>query len=144
MITSTIASSKMSLFEQRGEEEERSTAFISAYYLLFGNFRANSYILEDTIWVVLTFSISWNFPSGHAGESSFPFGDVLVMSNAVGGRLWQKNQFLPYANVESNLKLHQCKMTTAIKSKDLVVLQRGIIKMSFWPTELYIQQVSAQ
>lgn len=33
-------------------------------------------------------------------------------------------------------------MTTAIKSKDLVVPQRGIIKMSCWPTKLYSQQVS--
>lgn len=40
------------------------------------------------MWVVLTFGISCNFSSGHAMESSFPFGDVLVMSNVVGGRLY--------------------------------------------------------
>lgn len=76
-------------------------------------------------------------------ESSFPFGDVLVMSNVVGGRLYgRKNQFLLHDNVESSLKKHKYKMTTAIKSKDLVVPQRGVIKMSLWPTKLYGRQVS--
>lgn len=92
---------------------------------------------------MLTFGISCNFFSGLAMESSFPFGDVLVMSNVVGGRLYgRKNQFLLHDNVESSLKKHKYKMTTAIKSKDLVVPQRGIIKMSLWPTKLYGRQVS--
>lgn len=54
---------------------------------------------------MLTFGISCSCFSGHATASSFPFGDVLVMSNVVGGEtVWQKNQFLLPDNIERNLK----------------------------------------
>lgn len=39
------------------------------------------------MWVVLKFGINCSFFFGHATKSSFPFRDVLVMSDAVGGRL---------------------------------------------------------
>lgn len=72
------------------------------------------------MWVVLAFGISCSFSFGQATESSFPFGDVLAMSDAVGGRLnSRKNQFLDHDYVESNLKKLKYRMTTVIKSKDL-------------------------
>lgn len=94
------------------------------------------------MWVVPTFGINCSFSFGHATESSFPCGDVLAMSDAVGGRLnGRKNQFLLHDYVESNLKKHKYRMTTVIKSKDLLP-QRGVVMMSLCPTMLYSQQVS--
>lgn len=52
------------------------------------------------------------------------------MSDAVGGRLnGRKNQFLHHDYVESNLKKHKYRMTTVIKSKDLLP-KRTVIMMS--------------
>lgn len=93
------------------------------------------------MWVVLTFGISCSFSFQHATESSFPFREVLVMSNAVGGR-WngRKNWFLLLYSIKRNLKKQKCRMSTVI-SQDLL-MHRGVIVMSLYPTMLHGQQVS--
>lgn len=94
------------------------------------------------MWVVPAFGISCSFSFGHAAESAFPFGDVLIMSDAVGGRPnSRKNQFLHHNYVESNPKKRKYRMTVVIKSKYLLP-QRAVIMMSLCPTTLYGQKVS--